>query len=194
MRRIRKIKHLKFNKLLRARTLKLNYILSKRTLRKNTTKKREINYGLLKIGNKVTTYFSNFLKPSICFSYFYLNNITINIFPSLSIPKSTDSTPKYNFESDGLTPILDHTLKNTIPSLVLYNTPGLKLLLFTNTTKSLLIKSSLEVKGLFYQYNYILTVAMLEYYTHKHFSLYYKKIYTTKLLKKKNLLTVCFYC
>lgn len=95
MRRVKKIKRLKFNKLLKARTLKINYVLTKRTFRKMLNKGREVNYGLMKVGRKFLTSYTQFLYPSLYFSHFITNNVLANAFPSLVIPKSTNSTPKY---------------------------------------------------------------------------------------------------
>ena len=112
MRRLRKIKHLRFSKLLKARIIKLNYTLSKRTLRKQTNKKRINNVGLFKVSGNLTNYFLKFLKPSIFFSHTHVNKIMISMFPSLVIPKSTDSTPKYSLDTDSLLAVSDSFLRD----------------------------------------------------------------------------------
>lgn len=127
MRRLRKTKRLKFSKLLKARVLKINYVLTKRTLRKMTNKGREVNYGLMKVGHKLTSSYYKFLFPSLYFSHFVTNNILASVFPSLVIAKGTTPTPRYRLESGGVIPILGKSIQSTIPTTVTNLTPGLKL-------------------------------------------------------------------
>lgn len=192
MRRLRKIKRLKFSKLLKARVVKLNYTLSNRTLRKQTNKKRISNIGLFKVSGNLTNYFLKFLKPSIFFSYLHINKIMISMFPNLVIPKSTDSTPKYSLGTDSLLVLSDSFLKKIIPLKLVYGSLGLEFLLFSSSAKGIFSNGSIDVKSLTYAYNYVLTSAMLKAYSCDYLKVFYKKLYLTKLLKSKQLLLVCF--
>lgn len=131
MRRLRKTKRLKFSKLLKARVIKLNYILSSRTLRKQTNKKRVSNIGLFKVSGHLTNYFLKFLKPSIFFSYLHINKVITSVFPNLILPKSTDSTPKYNLDTKSLLVLSSSALKKVAPLAITSRSRGLEFLLFS---------------------------------------------------------------
>jgi len=192
MRRPRKIKRLKFSKLLKARIIKLNYTLSSRTLRKQTNKKRISNIGLFKVGGNLTSYFLKFLKPSILFSYIHINKIMVSMFPNLILPKSTDSTPKYNLDTPLLLSVSDSFLKKVIPLKSATLSLGLEFLLFSNSISDILSKGNVDIKNLTYAYNYVLTLAMLKAYNCNSFKIFYQKLYFSKLAKSKQLLLVCF--
>lgn len=192
MRRLRKTRHLKFNKLLKARVIKLNYTLASRTLRKQTNKKRISNLGLFKVSGNLTNYFLKFLKPSVFFSYLYINKVMTSMLPNLIVPKSTDSTPKYDLDTKSLLVLSDSLLKKIVPSVITSRRAGLEFLLFSWSAESILVKGNIDIRSLTYSYNYVLTSAMLKVHSCSYFKLFYRKLYLSKLAKSKQLLLTCF--
>lgn len=193
MRRIRKIKSLKSKQLLRARLLKLNYILTKRAFRKSFFKKKIINYGLLKIGGPLVKNFYKFLHTSFYFTYFINNSITISIFPSLYNLKSTNSAPKYPFIKHKLLAVQG---KQLIKSLLLNNaslSSGTNFYLFTNMLNISQYKNTFEIKGCFYQYNYIFTLGLVKSTIYSQFLTQYLNYKIQQVYNSKSLLQLFFF-
>lgn len=193
MRRVRKIRHWKFKKLLKAKVLKINYTLSRRTLRKAKNKNRLTSQGLLKIGGVTIVNFLKFLKPTLNFSYYSVTSVAASILPSLNLPKSTDSTPKYFLSSPLVTPLTSYKAKKLLPLNSSFYTPGLHLLLLFNTVKELPARGSLDYKAIIYASNYYLTGSMLKASEPLILSNVYRSTCTSQILKKKKLLSLYFY-
>ena len=193
MRRARKTRHWKSSKLIKARTLRVNYTLSHRTLRKAQFKNRVSSQGLLKIGGYTMHQFFKFLKPSLTFSYFSVNSVAVNIFPTLALPKSTDSTPKYFLSTPSVVPVCGYKAKALLPFHSRYYAPGLHLMLMFNSIKALPSRNSLEYKSIIYDHNYFLTSSMSKLLEPIDLSLVYKKLDIDKSLKKKRLMSLYFF-
>jgi len=162
MRRIRKIKKLKYSHSVRARLLKLNYVLNNRTLRKKTNKKKTLNYGLMRVGGTFFRDFNSFLKPSLYFTHFTSNSIAANVYPSLTVPKTTTAYPKYFFHLEGIFEAYGNITKFLLPKFFFKNVPGLRFLLFSNSYSFFKDSTSLEVKKIFYRKNYLLVNSLFD--------------------------------
>jgi len=137
--------------------------------------------------------FLKFLKPSLTFSYFSVNSIAVNIFPTLSLPKSTDSTPKYFLSTPSVLPVCGYKAKALLPVHSKYYAPGLHLMMMFNALRELPSRNSLEYRSVIYDYNYFLTSPMFKLLEPTSLSLLYKKFDINKSLKKKRLMSLCFF-
>lgn len=193
MRRVRRIRRWKFKKLVKARILKINYTISRRTLRKAKSKNRYTSQSLLKVGGLTVSNFFKYLQPTLKFSYYTVNSIALSIFPSLNLPKGTDSTPKYALSTPLVTPLTSYKARQLMPLNSSYYTPGLHFLMMFNFQKELPVKSSLEYKSVVYDSNYYLVQSMLKSLAPMSLSISYRDYCTDQILKKKRLLSLYFY-
>lgn len=147
----------------------------------------------MKVGGQTMNQFFRFVKPSLTFSYFAINSIAVNVFPTLSLPKSTDSTPKYFLGTPSVLPVCGYKAKALLPFHSKYYAPGLHLLLMFNSPKNLPDRSKLEYKSIIYDSNYFLINSMHKSLEPVRLSYSYKKLDVDKIFKKKRLVSLYFF-
>tara|TARA_B110000503_G_scaffold114823_1_gene172719 strand:+ start:1112 stop:1693 length:582 start_codon:yes stop_codon:yes gene_type:complete len=193
MRKIRRIRKLKYNTLVRARLIKLNYTWFNRTLRKKFFKKKTINYGLMRVGGVFFKNFNKFLKPSFHFTCYVNNSIIANIYPSLSIPKTTISSPKYFFYSKNFFEAYGNSTRFLLPKFFYKNIAGLKCLLLSNSYKALKDDKDLELKKIFYKKNYLVVNCLVTNISYGTLTHSFKKSKISIICSAKSLLLLFFY-
>ena len=127
------------------------------------------------------------------FSYFNVNSITASVFPSLLLPKSTNSTPKYALSTPQITPISGYLAKKLPLMPSKSYSPGLHILLMFNSLKDVPSQNNVNLRALVYNYNYFLTPLMVKTLGSVVFSNFYKKLQVDKVLKKRRLVSLYFY-
>jgi hypothetical protein len=115
----------------------------------------------MKVGGLFFKNFNKFLKSSFHFTCHINNPIVASIYPSLMVPKTTVSSPKYFFHPKGFFEAFGNITRFLLPKFFYKNISGLKFLLFSNNYKLLRDNKELEVKKIFYKKNYLLINSLL---------------------------------
>ena len=139
----------------------------------------------MKVGGLFFKDFNKFLKPSFHFTCYINNLIVANVYPSLLIPKTTVSSPKYFFYPKGLFEAFGNVTRFLLPKFFYKNISGLKFLLFSSNYKLLRDNKELEIKKIFYKKNYLLINSLLTCtnYNHLSYSLKVSKVSTISSIR-----------
>ena len=147
----------------------------------------------MKVGGMFFKNFNKLLKPSFHFTCYLNNSIIVNIYPSLSVPKTTISSPKYFFHSKGFFEAYGNSTRFLLPKFFYKNIVGIKCLLLSNSYKASKDTKDLELKKVFYKKNYLIVNSLVRSGSYGTLAHSFKKSKVSTICSIKSLLLLFFY-